>query len=218
MVLATYYIQDTWERHYDFLKQRRKDHLELDFLDLVSQKQTEAVQKRTEWSQLTPCTKYQLIASSLCMVFATYLMTQAQELCWKPFEVTDDIAMLDSSFLKAAGGLAIFLFILGCISLKVYFCWQTSVTKDEVKQIAQDMEQDRQRILKEWADEAQEPPKTQNGMESMDLRCHVNDLNGEVQKLVKESEAGSKADHAFFDEFRLELNEFGQRLELLEKK
>lgn len=218
MVLATYYIQDTWESNYDSLKQKRKDHLELDFLDLVGEKQTEAIRKRTEWSQLTPCTQYQLIISGGFMVFATYLMTQAQGMCWKAFEVTDDIAMLDSSFLHPPGAFAIFLFILGCISLKVYFSWQTMVTKDEVAEIAKEMEKDKNRIMKQWADEALEPPKAQSGMESLDLRCSVNALKSDVDKLVKEAEEGSRIERTFYGDFRSELNEISQRLEELEKK
>lgn len=185
MALATYYIQETWEKHLDILSKPRKAHVQLDWLDYVKSKQQERVKEFSEWSNLPVVIKVMIFISSALMLISSFFMVMLQSMCWDNFDVTDDISTLGLHFITIYGYIAIGVFAFGCLQYLAVSLWLQCATRQERMEVAKDQEPRKESWIQERLVicEQQHPGGGEERPHQEDLPLLVQKLQTEMNRL-----------------------------------
>jgi len=181
MVLAGYYIQETWEAYHEYLSKPRKGHIPLDWLDHVSAQQATVRAAFSNWKALPGPAKGSVFIASVLMIGASFLMVFLQSWCWDEFQVNDDVATLGLSFVKAPGWAAIICFCAGCALYFAFQLWVSYSIREQRRGVAKQLEPEREAWVERRLCEAEKDPS--EDVQQQDLRLLVLRLSSELHEL-----------------------------------
>lgn len=142
MLIAAYYMGEVSTAKEDELSKPRPEHAAVQELTRNEAKFYQCYAIVTRWKDMPAFPKTVLSTSTMSMLLAGFILVMADSACFRPFSLTSKISApteeggLDGEPLNIilfGGWVAIFLFLLGCVLLKVFLRWAKQETERRLK-------------------------------------------------------------------------------------
>lgn len=181
LVAATFAIQEKMDRYSAHLNRPLRHHVDLDWMDFVSQRCSEVAKAQLVWTDLSGSVRNWLRASSLAMLAGCHIFYWFDAACFGEFTVQTPISKLkfsgeDSFIIMPLGHLGLTLFFGSCFSLFFFGKYSKKRAKIPVANLKKSLDAQesewKEKRLKE-ADEAEE--ELQKEPELLPAECRRGD-------------------------------------------